>query len=75
MLYAQFEERDKIQEKRKVIWDFYFKNLKKWSEENNVKLPYVPKNCDQSYHMFYLIMPTPEKRTAFIQHLQKRWMI
>jgi dTDP-4-amino-4,6-dideoxygalactose transaminase len=72
MLYAQFEERDKIQEKRKVIWDFYFKNLKKWSEENNVKLPYVPKNCDQSYHMFYLIMPSLKHREFFINFLMEK---
>jgi dTDP-4-amino-4,6-dideoxygalactose transaminase len=27
-------------------------------------------HCDQSYHMFYLIMPSLEDRQAFIAHLR-----
>jgi dTDP-4-amino-4,6-dideoxygalactose transaminase len=73
-LYAQLEKRELIQAKRKMIWDHYFANLENWAHENGIRLPVIPKNCEQTYHMFYLIMPTPEKRTAFIQHLQKRWI-
>jgi dTDP-4-amino-4,6-dideoxygalactose transaminase len=73
-LYAQLEKRELIQAKRKKIWENYYKNLENWSHENGIRLPVVPEHCEQSYHMFYLIMPTPEKRTAFIQHLQKRWI-
>ena len=71
-LYGQLEKRDLIQKKRKHIWDIYYKNLNIWAKDNGVQLPTVPDHCEQSYHMFYLIMPNPEKRTAFIQHLQKR---
>jgi len=73
-LYAQLEKRELIQVKRKKIWENYYKNLENWTHENGIRLPVVPEHCEQSYHMFYLIMPTPEKRTAFIQHLQKRWI-
>jgi len=71
-LYGQLEKRDLIQKKRKQIWDIYYKNLNIWATNNEIQLPIVPDYCEQSYHMFYLIMPTPEKRNAFIQHLQKR---
>ena len=71
-LYGQLEKKDLIQKKRKYIWDIYYKNLNIWAKDNGVQLPTVPDHCEQSYHMFYLIMPTPEKRTTFIQHLQKR---
>ena len=73
-LYAQLEKRELIQVKRKNIWENYYKNLENWAHENGIRLPVIPEQCEQSYHMFYLIMPTPEKRTAFIQHLQKRWI-
>jgi dTDP-4-amino-4,6-dideoxygalactose transaminase len=70
-LFAQLEKRDNIQAKRKTIWETYYSELKNWAEENNVRLPHIPQNCDQPYHMFYLLMPTLEKRTLFIQHLKK----
>jgi len=74
-LYAQLEKRKSIQAKRKMIWDNYYKNLENWAHENGIRLPVVPEYCEQSYHMFYLIMPTPEKRTAFIQHLKKNGIL
>lgn len=74
ILYAQLEKRELIQAKRKKIWNHYFANLENWAHENGIRLPVIPEYCEQSYHMFYLIMPNPEKRTAIIQHLQKRWI-
>ena len=35
-------------------------------------LPTVPAHCEQSFHMFYLLLPDLEKRTAFIAHLKER---
>ena len=54
-LFAQLEKRDNIQEKRKMIWETYYSELKKWAEENNVCLPFIPNYCEQSYHLFYLL--------------------
>ena len=70
-LYAQLEQREKIQEKRKIIWEYYYEHLKDWAGENGVSLPTIPEHCDQAYHMFYLLMPSYEKRTAFIEHLKE----
>jgi len=70
-LYAQLEARDEIQCKRQRIWKYYWENLGEWSETHEVRLPIVPTHCDQSYHMFYLLMPSLEKRQALIQHLKK----
>ena len=71
VLYAQLEKRELIQAKRKKIWENYHENLDAWAIENDIRLPIIPEYCEQSYHMFYLIMPTHEKRTLFIQHLKK----
>ena len=69
-LCAQLEERKEIQIKRKIIWDCYFNNLEDWAGQNDVKLPFVPTYCDQSYHMFYLIMPSLSHRQALIDYLK-----
>jgi dTDP-4-amino-4,6-dideoxygalactose transaminase len=70
-LYGQLEQREIIQSRRRTIWEFYFQNLREWSEVNGVKLPFVPSHCEQSYHMFYLLMPSLEERTRFIEHMEK----
>jgi dTDP-4-amino-4,6-dideoxygalactose transaminase len=70
-LYAQLEQREKIQVKRKKIWEYYYENLKVWANHNDVILPIIPKYNDQTYHMFYLLMPSLKKRTAFISHMRE----
>lgn len=69
-LYAQLETRDEIQDKRRKIWDYYNQNLNDWAEENNVRLPLVPSYCEQSYHMFFMIVPSLAYRQALIAHLK-----
>ena len=43
-----------------------------WAEQREVRLPHVPAHCDQPHHMFYLVMPSLEQRTAFIAHMKAR---
>jgi len=69
-LYAQLEEHELIQDKRKQIWDKYFIALSNWAKENDVKLPTVPTYCEQTYHMFYLLMPSLKLRSKLIQYLK-----
>jgi dTDP-4-amino-4,6-dideoxygalactose transaminase len=71
-LFAQLEAREEIQKKRKRIWNFYYQQLQEWSEINNIRLPIVPDYCNQSYHMFYLLLPSLEIRQALIDHLKSR---
>jgi dTDP-4-amino-4,6-dideoxygalactose transaminase len=33
-------------------------------------MPVVPDGCEQAYHMFYILMPSLEKRQALIAHLK-----
>jgi dTDP-4-amino-4,6-dideoxygalactose transaminase len=70
-LYGQLEQRLVIQEKRKNIWNTYFSMLKTWAEDNGIQLPFVPKECKQAFHMFYLIMPSLNDRTRFINYLKQ----
>ena len=69
-LLAQLEERNQIQSRRQKIWETYYKELSAWTEENNVQMPFVPAHCEQTYHMFYILFPSLEKRQAAIAHLK-----
>lgn len=71
-LFAQLETRETIQNNRKTIWERYAIELTEWASVNGVRLPHIPSECDQPYHMFYLLMPSLEERTRFIQFLSER---
>ena len=72
-LYGQLEQSHVIQKKRKNIWYYYHSKLEDWASNNGIKLPHIPNNCEQTYHMFYLIMPSLELRTKLINHLKNEW--
>ena len=69
-LYAQLEARETIQEKRRRVWNRYYESLAGWAESNNVKLPVIPADCEQAYHMFYMLLPSAEFRSSLIAHLK-----
>jgi dTDP-4-amino-4,6-dideoxygalactose transaminase len=69
ILLEQLEERDTIQDRRRRIWLRYAEALKDWAQELEIGLPTVPRHCQQSFHMFYLLMPSSNDRKAFIAHL------
>lgn len=71
-LYAQLEQREKIQLHRKQVWEIYSAGLKDWAAAHDVQLPYVPEYCEQAYHMFYMLMPNLELRQKLIQYLRER---
>ena len=69
-LRAQLEHRDQIQSRRREIWETYSRELTSWAGANGVRFPTVPPECEQTYHMFYVIMPSLESRQALIMHLR-----
>ena len=71
-LYAQLQEADKIDKKRLSIWNDYYQKLKHLEDEGLLKLPFIPEDCQNNAHMFYLILPTNEKRDGLIEFLKER---
>jgi dTDP-4-amino-4,6-dideoxygalactose transaminase len=69
-LCAQLEAYADIQARRERVWHFYREHLASWAVDHNVRLPIVPAECEQSYHMFYLLMPSLLERQALIEHLK-----
>jgi len=71
ILLAHLEESHGIQHKRKQIWMNYYEGLAEWAKTNDVQLPFIPDHCEQSFHMFYLLLPSLEHRQDFIAFLKK----
>ncbi len=70
-LYAQITQKDEIQSKRKMIWEHYDQYLKDWATKNDVHLPTIAEYCESAYHAFYLLMPSLNARTHFINYLKE----
>ena len=71
-LFAQLEARESIQSRRREIWERYFNDLEHWAVDCGARLPVIPGHCDQSYHLFYVLMPSAESRQGLIRHLADR---
>jgi len=71
-LFAQLEQREKIQAHRKQVWEIYDTGLKDWAAMHDVQLPYIPEHCDQAYHMFYMLLPSLDLRQKLIMYLRER---
>ena len=69
-LYAQLENLDAIQTKRKEIWNSYFEGLKTLEERKLIELPKVQIYATNNAHMFYIVCKDLEERTALIEHLK-----
>jgi dTDP-4-amino-4,6-dideoxygalactose transaminase len=70
VLLAQLERQEEVQARRRAIWEAYRNGLEDWARENGWRLPIVPPECDQAYHMFYLLAPSLEARSRLIAHLK-----
>ena len=71
-LYAQLEHCDAVLARRQELFDRYAIGLGKWARTHGVTLPTIPTECTPSYHMFYMLAPSLEHRTALINHLRAR---
>jgi dTDP-4-amino-4,6-dideoxygalactose transaminase len=69
-LLAQLEAREDIQARRRRVFERYEAELSGWAHDHGVKLPTVPEHVEQAYHMFYMLMPTHDARTRFIEHMK-----
>jgi dTDP-4-amino-4,6-dideoxygalactose transaminase len=69
-LYAQLEQLDAIQCRRKLLWKRYYEKLKPL-DGNGIHLPYIPADESNNAHMFYLTCKDGKYRDDLIQHLKK----
>lgn len=71
-LWAQLEQLDDIQSRRKYLWDLYYTHLLPIANSPSPKLalPNIPDYATNNAHMFYLLCNNLEERTALIKNLK-----
>lgn len=70
-LAAQMEEADSITRQRLAIWNTYHQWLAEAEKAGKLRRPVVPAHCAHNAHMYYILLPDLEHRTAFIDKLRK----
>jgi len=71
-LFAQLENLDMIQERRKEIWQRYWDQLAPVLPKHGITLPMIPDYATNNAHMFYLVCRDLEQRTALIASLKAK---
>lgn len=65
-LFAQLENVKEITQNRIETWNFYHASLEKLEKEEKLERPFIPSDCEHNAHIYYIILPTEEKR-EFLQ--------
>ncbi|MBS1742094.1 MAG: dTDP-4-amino-4,6-dideoxygalactose transaminase [Bacteroidetes bacterium] len=68
-LFAQLENLDTIQAKRKLLWQTYRDELAPLN--NKLGFPFIPQYASNNAHMFYIVCNSLEERTALIRLLKE----
>ncbi|MBP5412859.1 MAG: dTDP-4-amino-4,6-dideoxygalactose transaminase [Bacteroidales bacterium] len=69
-LWAQLEDINDIQAKRKLLWNRYYELLKPIADKGCFRLPDIPDYATNNAHMFYLVCNSLEERTSLINKLK-----
>ncbi|MDP3913236.1 MAG: dTDP-4-amino-4,6-dideoxygalactose transaminase [Bacteroidota bacterium] len=70
-LWAQIEHLDEIQNRRKELWEQYYKGLIPLAEKGHFSLPKHSDNVTKNAHMFYLICNSLEERSNLLTYLKQ----
>lgn len=70
-LWAQLENIEDIQAKRKTLWEKYYERLAPVAAKGAFTLPDIPSYATNNAHMFYIVLPSLEARTALIKYLKE----
>jgi dTDP-4-amino-4,6-dideoxygalactose transaminase len=69
-LFAQLENVERIQAKRRLLWDFYRGRLAPLEKQNRLKLPYLPEYSTNNAHIFYLLTTNNAARQKVMDTLK-----
>lgn len=69
-LWAQLENIEQIQDRRKSIWNKYHDGLSDLGKNGVIRLPQIPAYATNNAHMFYIVCRSLDERTGLIKHLK-----
>lgn len=70
-LYAQFDAATDIYRDRMRSWKLYYERLIPLMQKGVIGLPFVPKTCRHSAHMFYIKVKNLDTRNRLLRHLKE----
>ena len=68
-LYAQLENLERIQKRRKDIWEIYNINL---APLKKIRLPHIPIDASNNAHMYYIVCSSLNERTQLMKYLKEK---
>ncbi len=71
-LWAQLENIQDIQQKRKSHWEKYKLQLENWAASHQIQLPTIPEYATNNGHMFFIKCKNVEQRTTLINKLKAK---
>jgi dTDP-4-amino-4,6-dideoxygalactose transaminase len=74
-LYAQLENLEVIQAKRKSIWSLYAQLLAPLEKKGYIQLPQLPDYSTNNAHMFYIVLKTISERQRIITALKQHHIL
>ncbi len=69
-LWAQLESASVITQKRIDVWQQYHQAFAESEAIGKVRRPIIPATCQHNAHMYYLLLPHLDSRTALIEKLK-----
>jgi dTDP-4-amino-4,6-dideoxygalactose transaminase len=70
-LWAQFLDAEEITARRLAIWSRYHAAFEELEAEGRIRRPVVPPGCAHNGHLYYLLAPDRDTRTALLQELNE----
>lgn len=69
VLYAQLEQADGFNARRRVVWDRYHAAFESLEQAQAVRRPVVPPHCAHNAHIYYLLVRGERRRDDLMAHL------
>jgi len=69
-LWAQLMHASDITRERLAIWDKYHQAFESLACQGKFSRPTIPNKCQHNAHMYYVLMPHEEDRSALIQYMK-----
>jgi dTDP-4-amino-4,6-dideoxygalactose transaminase len=70
-LFAQLENLESIQNRRKEIWNCYKEELSELEQKGNIQMPKLFEFGTNNAHMFYILTENEEERRALLSELKQ----
>ena len=70
-LWAQMEEVEPITRRRLAMWNTYHQWFAEPERAGKLRRPVIPGHCTHNAHMYYVLLPDLERRTAVMDKLRK----